>query len=200
MSMSMLALDVLTTLVAETAVHNNAAAPGQHHWDWFKLGSQYVNFIILFGGLAYLIRKPLQTFLETRRENMAGQLREAQAKQAEAERRLAEYGQKLDRLEDEIARVVSSFEAQGEADRQRLVQEGDKAVERLVREVDFTIRQESIKATKDIRDAGVQATLAMAEKLIVERITDSDRRRLADEYITQVLPTSSTVPPKGPAS
>lgn len=176
-----------------------AAGGGDGHWDPFKLASQYINFFILFGGLAYLLKKPLQTFLEMRRENMAGQLREAQEKQAEAERRLAEYAQKLGRLEDEIARVVKSFEAQGEADRQRMVMEADKAVERLVREVDFTIRQESVKATKEIREASVQATLVMAEKLITERITDSDRRRLADEYIAQVLP-NSTVPPKGPAS
>lgn len=193
MSMTQLTLDVLNLIVAE-------APAGGGGWNKFKIISQYINFFILFGGIAFLVRKPLQTFLEMRRENMAGQLREAQAKQAEAERRLAEYGQKLENLEAEIGRVVKSFEAQGEADRQRLVVEADKAIERLVREVDFTIRQESVKATKEIREAGVQATLTLAEKLIVERITDSDRRRLADEYIAQVLPSSSTIPPKGPAS
>ncbi len=193
MSTTTLALDTLSLLVA-------AGGGGDGSFNLFSLVSQYVNFFILFGGIAFLVKKPLQTFLETRREDMAGKLREAQQKQAEAERRLAEYGQKLEHLEEEIGRVVKSFEAQGEADRLRLVQEADKAVERLVREVDFTIRQESVKATKEIRDAGVTATLAMAEKLIAERITDSDRRRLADEYIAQVLPTPTTVPPKGPAS
>lgn len=179
-----------------------AAEGGGGHetgWNVPLLAAQYVNFIILFGGIYVLVRKPLQTFLETRRENMAAQLRVAQEKQAEAEKRLAEYAQKLDHLEEEIARVVKSFEAQGEADRQRMLQDGDRAVERLQREVDFTIRQEAAKATKEIREAGVAATLALAEKLITERITDSDRRRLADEYVAQLSP-GSIAPPKGPVS
>jgi len=186
-------MSFLHLLAAEAPAHG-----GEAHWDMFQLVSQYVNFVILFGGIALLVRKPLQTFLEMRRENMAGQLRIAQERQAEAERKLAEYASKLDRLEEEIGRVVKSFEAQGEADRQRMVIDADRAVERLVREADFTIRQESIKATKEIREAGVEATLAIAEKLIAERITDSDRRRLADEYVSQVQPqTNSMAPPKG---
>lgn len=175
------------------------AAGGGEGWNLWKLGSQFLNFFILFGGIYVLVRKPLQTYLEQRREDMASKLREAQEKQAQAEKRLAEYASKLEHLEEEIARVVKSFEAQGEADKQRMLQDGDRAVERLSREVDFTIRQEVAKATKEIREAGVEATVKMAEKLISERITDSDRRRLADEYVAQVNP-GSIAPPKGPAS
>lgn len=194
------------TFLSLVMAAGGADGHAEGHWDMFKLVSQYLNFFILFGFIAFVVRKPLMMFLEQRRENMAGQLRIAQEKQAQAEKRLAEYASKLEHLEEEIGRVVKSFEAQGEADRQRMIQDADRAAERLVREVDFTIRQESIKATKAIREAGVQATLAMAEKLIVERITDSDRRRLADEYVAQVNPSTMTPgplsmpPPKGPSS
>lgn len=93
---------------------------------------------------------------------------------------------KLKNLESEIEAIVKSHEAQGEADRQRLKDETEKSIERLLREVDFTIHQESLKAQKDIRAAAVGATLEMAEELVKNRITDADRRRLADEYITRI--------------
>src|SRR5688500_18607354 len=134
----------LLLLIAEAAHDGDHGAV-----NWFSLGSQLFNFVLFFGFLAYLLRRPLAAFLETRRENMAHQLREAQEKTAEAERKLTEYAHRLDNLEDEVGRIVKSFEAQGTADRDRLRQDADKAIERLVREVDFTIRQESLKAQRE---------------------------------------------------
>jgi F-type H+-transporting ATPase subunit b len=174
----------------------HGAGHGHGEVNWFSLGSQVFNFVIFFGFLAYVLKQPLKSFLETRRETMAVQLREAETKQAEADKKLSEYGYKLDHLEDEVSRIVSSFEAQGKADQERLRADTDRAIERLVREVDFTIKQEALKAQKEIREAGVRATLAIAEKIVIERITDADRRRLADEYIAKITPPLTSLQPK----
>ena len=96
-------------------------------------------------------------------------------------------------MEQEVRQIVESYEQQGEADKQRLSEDADKAVDRLMREADFTIRQESLKAQREIRSAAVQTTLEMAEALVLERITDSDQRRLADEYIGSVESNSNGV-------
>lgn len=168
--------------------HGAEAHGGAHHGevDKFQLGSTIVNFI-LFVVIIYLAaKKQVLQGLVSRREAMAVQLREAKAKQEEADKRLAEYAHKLDHLEEEVSRIVQSFEAQGQADKERMKEEADKAIDRLVREVDFTIRQETLKAQKEIRESAVSTTLSLAENLVRERITDSDRRRLADDYIVHV--------------
>ena len=178
--------DLLPMLIAA-----EEAAGGHHesHFAWFELISTFVNFIVFAAIIGYAVRKPLAEFLVARREGMAAQLREAKRKQEEADRRLAEYADKLEHLEDEVARIVRSFEAQGEADRERLKEDADKAIDRLVRETDFTIRQETLKAQKAIRETAVASTLELAETLVKDRITDADRRRLADEYIHHVEQT-----------
>lgn len=163
------------------------------HWNYTELAGQFVNFFIFFGFLAVVLKKPIQIALETRRAQMEVKLKEAQEKTALAEQRLAEYAAKLQNLEAEVQRVVASFEAQGKTDRERIQQDSDKAIERLVREVDFTITQESLKARRDIREAAVRVTMEMAEKLVQDRITDSDRRRLADEYIGEVASTKTNL-------
>lgn len=168
---------------------NLLASGGEHAeggWDWFTLAGMFTNLILFVVFLVWVLKKPLQNFLGSRREDLAKQLEAARVKQEEAERRLAEYEHKLRNLEGEIEQIVKSHEAQGEADRQRLREETEKAIERLLREVDFTIHQESLKAQKAIRTAAVEATLDMAEQMVKERITDADRRRLADEYITRI--------------
>jgi F0F1-type ATP synthase membrane subunit b/b' len=155
-------------------------------FDVFEYVSTVTNFIIMFGFLAYVLKRPLTLFLEARRENMAEALREAKAKQAEAEKRLDEYGHKLDHLEEEVARIVTAYEKEAEADRERLKQDADRAIDRLVRETEFTIRQEARKAEKAIREAAVQATLETAEEIVKARITEADHRRLADTYIASL--------------
>jgi F-type H+-transporting ATPase subunit b len=162
------------------------AGGGDGSWDWYTLSGMFTNLLLFLGFMVWVLKKPLQTYLNDRRSGLAKQLEAAQAKQEEAERRLAEYDHKLKNLENEIAAIVESHEAQGEADRQRLREETEKAIERLMREADFTINQESLKAQKAIRSAAVNATLEMAEQLVQDRITDADRRRLADEYVARI--------------
>lgn len=160
--------------------------------NWIEIVAMTINF----GVLVYLVPKVVKALgpdrlgpkalLQQNRDALAAQLKEAEVKQAAAEARLEEYAKKLDNLEHEVAAIVESYEKQGEADKHRLEEDADKAIERLVREADFTIRQESLKAQREIRGAAVTTTLEMAESLVKDRITDADRRRLADEYIGSV--------------
>jgi F-type H+-transporting ATPase subunit b len=144
------------------------------------------NALLFFGFLAMKLKPHVSNGLIARRENMAKQLEEARAKQADAERRLDEYKTKLENLEAEVARIVKSYEAEAAADKQRLAEDTDRAIQRFVRETEFTINQEVKKAEKAIRDAAVSATLEAAEGLLKSKITADDRRRLADEYIREL--------------
>jgi len=164
---------------------------GDHAINWWEIVALTINFLVLFLWLVPKVLKGLTgrtpfEHLADRRENLARQLREAQLKQEEAERRLAEYAKKLENLEQEVATIVAGYEAQGDADRKRLEEDAERAIERLVRETDFTIRQESLKAQKAIRQTAIDTTLRMAESMVGDRITESDQRRLADEYIHAV--------------
>lgn len=160
---------------------------GEHHgFDAWVYFSTLTNFIVMFGFLAYVLKQPLASFLETRRENMASKLREAKEKQADAEKRIAEYKHRLDHLEDEVQRIVTSYEKEGEADRERMKADTERAIERMVREADFTLKQEVRKAEKAIREAAASATLEAAESMVKERITDADQRRLVDTYISNM--------------
>ncbi|MCB9646993.1 MAG: ATP synthase F0 subunit B [Deltaproteobacteria bacterium] len=173
-------------LMAAAGAEHGAAAHGEEHISWWVIGSMFTNFILFFGFLFVKLRRPVVDALAERRTNMAKKLEEAQAKQREAEAQLAEYKAKLANLEAEVAQVVASYEATAKAEVERMRQDNDKAIERLSRESDFTIQQEMRKAEKLIREAAVRATLEAAESLIKERITDADRRRLVDQYISNL--------------
>lgn len=169
-----------TTLVGATG--------GEHEGgiNWWVLGSMITNAILFFGFLGIKLSPIVSEGLKSRRENMAKQLEDARAKQAEAEKRLEEYKEKLDNLEAEVEGIVASYQKEAEADKKRMAEDTEKAVQRLVRETEFTISQETKKAEKVIRDAAIAATIETAEKMLEDKISSDDRRRLADEYIANL--------------
>ena len=162
-----------------------AGAEGAHHGvDWLFVASLFTNFLLFFGFLFWLVAPMVSRGLENRRASMAVELDEAQAKQAAAEARLAEYQAKLDNLENEVARVVQAYEREAMADRERIKAETEKALSRLARETDFTIQQEMLKAQQLIRKSAVDATLDAAEKKIRSRLTKDDHARLTSQYVS----------------
>jgi F-type H+-transporting ATPase subunit b len=177
----------LTNLVGLLAVSAGGGEHGAHAGiDWFKLGSMITNAVVFFGFLAYKLSPAVRDGLRNRRATMEKALEEARRKSAEAEARAVEYERKMQNLEAEVERIVKSYEAEAQADRAKMEAETERAVERLARESEFTVRQELRKAERMIREAAVSATLEIAEQSVRTRITDADRRRLADQYISNL--------------
>jgi len=81
-----------------------------------------VNFVILFGGLGYVLYKPIRAILAGRGEEARRKLEGAQAKTLEAEKRLAEAHERLSGLEAELQALRKSAEEQGRAEQERIRQ------------------------------------------------------------------------------
>ena len=65
-----------------------------------------VNFIILFGGLTYLLYKPIRRFLEKRGQDIQSSLEEAADSRKDAEHKLKEIETRLAGLEKEIEKTL----------------------------------------------------------------------------------------------
>ncbi len=151
--------------------------------NWLEIISLVANTVIFFGFLIWKIGPSVKTGLVSRRAQMAEQLEEARKKQEAAEAKAAEFAQKIENLEAEVQRIVKGYEAEAQADVERMKADTEKAIERLARENDNTIKQEVLKAEQLIRESAVTATLETAEKLVKDKVTDADHRRLTDLYV-----------------
>jgi len=163
---------------------------GHAHINWLEIIALWGNFFILLFFLPKIIKSLTgatpKEHLQNQRNEMAQQLKDAEEKQAEAEKRLAEYAKKLGNLEREVKQIMAGYEAQAKADEEKAQTDAEQRIERLMRDADFTVNQESLKAQRAIRQAAIDATIELSESIISERITDADRRRLADEYISNL--------------
>src|SRR5260370_894207 len=80
-------------------------------WKW-------INFLILAGGLGYLMAKNAGRFFRTRTEEIQRGITEAMGLRQDAEKRASEIEQRLAAIETEIdqirAAVIAEFRAEGE--------------------------------------------------------------------------------------
>lgn len=85
--------------------------------DWFTVGAQIVNFLVLLALLKWLLFDRIVRAMDEREETIASRLEQAQQKQDEAERRSEELSAERRRLEEQRQQMLD--EAREEADRQR---------------------------------------------------------------------------------
>ena len=141
-----------------------------------------INFLILVGGLAYVLRKPLAAFFTSRSAALQKALDEGRKALEDSQAQLRAVEEKLQGLEAEIAAFKASAEREMEAERQRLQQtmaeEAARILESARAQTDTAVRG----AKLDLKNYAAQKAVTLAEELIRTRLDDAGRKRLVSQY------------------
>jgi len=142
-----------------------------------------VNFVVLFGALAFALSKPAKKYLTKRGRDIQAALDEAQAARKQAEAKLEEARIKLAALEGDMARLRSEAEAEGRAETSRIQDLAAKESQRIQaftqQEIDLQLKA-GLQELKEYT-AGLAASLAEAR--MKARLTPEDQAALIDKSI-----------------
>ena len=160
----------------------DSGAKGWTTTDWFRL----MNFTVLAIALVFLLRKPLSQALGARIKGIKDQLEDLEARKTEAEKQLAEYNEKLSRLEKESEKIVEDYIKQGYEAKARILKEAESAAEKLQIQARRNIEHEFKQAKLKLQEEIFETSLAKAEEIIKGKISGEDQDRLVDEYLRKV--------------
>jgi F-type H+-transporting ATPase subunit b len=163
--------------------HGEEGAKGWVATDTYRV----MNFGVLAAALVFLLRKPVKKALGARIEGIREQLQELEARKGEAEKQLAEYNEKLARLDQEAEQIVSNYIQQGKEAKARIIEEAKASAEKLEEQAKRAIEHEFKKAKEKLQAEVAEQSLAKAEELIQARITGDDQEKLVDEYLEKVV-------------
>ena len=142
-----------------------------------------INFIILVGGLGYVLRKPLAEFFRSRSAAIAKSLDEGRKAQEASQARLQEVEAKLSRLEAEIAAFKEAARRDMEADLARMQQAGAEEATRILEaaraQTDTAVRA----ARLELKSYAARKAVTLAEDLIRARLDDSGQKRLVTQFV-----------------
>lgn len=185
----MLLTTVCTLILVAAGATVLFAAEGGHGetetWTPMLQFARVINFLILFGLLYYLLRNPLSNFFSERKSQIQKDLEEAKQRREEAERTLKDYEQKLADMEQELDRMRSELKKAADAESEKIVANADRMAEGMVEAAKLAAEQEVRKAKSQLRNESVEMAVQMAEALIKEKITDEDRKRIVEDYLSK---------------
>jgi len=169
------------------------AAGGDDHGDghgkgWVATDTYRVmNFVVLVGGLFFLLRKPLAQALDTRIKGIQLQLQELEAKKAAAEKELAKYEAQIAQLSQESEKIIAEYIRQGNDAKAKILKEAEAAAIKLEEQAKRNIEHEFKTAKEKLQAEIIEKALEKAESRIKTSITPADQNLLIDEYLQKVV-------------
>ena len=150
--------------------------------DWFTVGAQALNFIILVWLLKRFLYKPILNAVDAREKRIAAELADADAKKAEAQTERDEFQQKNEQFDQQRAALLGKATAEANAERQRLLEDARKAADALSAKRQEALRSDASNLNQAIGRRIQQEVFAIARKALTDLATTSLEDRMSEVF------------------
>jgi F-type H+-transporting ATPase subunit b len=150
--------------------------------DWFTIGAQVVNFLILVWLLKRFLYKPIANAIDAREKRIATELADADAKKAEAQMERDEFQHKNEEFDRQRAALLGKATDEVKAERQRLLDEAQKAADALSARRQETLKNDARSLNQAISRRTRQEVFAIARKTLKDLATTSLEERLGEVF------------------
>jgi F-type H+-transporting ATPase subunit b len=167
-----------------------AAAEGEGGHDskeWIDLGKKTFDFIVLVGLLYWLLAAQIKEFFSGRRAEIKKTIEESVEKKTEAEKKYREYSEKIDKASVEIDGIFEMIKSQGITEKQKIIEDAEKAAKKMKEDARTRIEQELKGASDQLKAQAVQLSVQMAEEILKRSITAQDHEVMVKEYMDKVV-------------
>ena len=134
--------------------------------DWFTVGAQLLNFLVLAWLLKRFLYRPILDALDAREQRIAAELADADAKRAEADKERDEFRHKNEAFEQQRAALLSKATDEAKVERARLLDEARQAADALSTKRQETLRNEAHNLNQAISRRTQREVFAIARKAL----------------------------------
>jgi len=150
--------------------------------DWFTVGAQVLNFLILVWLMKRFLYKPIHAAIDKREKRIATEIADADKQKAEAQKERNEFQHKNEELDQQRAVLLSKATDEAKAERQRLLDEARQAADAMTAKRMETLRNEEHNLQQAISRRTEQEVFAIARKALTDLATTSLEERLGEVF------------------
>jgi len=150
--------------------------------DWFTVGAQVVNFLILVWLLKRFLYKPILNTIDSREKRIAAELADAYTKKIEAQKEFDEFQYKNEEFDKQRAALLSQATDEAKAERQRLLNEAREAADALSAQRQETLKIDARNLSKAISRRDPAGSICNRAKDADDLATTSLEERLAEVF------------------
>jgi len=145
-----------------------------------------VNFLILFGGLAFVLRKPVKAMLAKRSADIGEAIRQAEEARAGAEAKAGESRAKLSGLEEEVRRLKTAAEEEGRRESERIARAAGAEADRIKKFARQEVGEQARRGVLELKAYAAARATDLARERIRKRLTADAQADLIDKSIDRL--------------
>lgn len=149
-------------------------------------GWRVMNFVALMIILIKFLKQPLVNALAARRQGIADQFEGLNERRAEVEKNYQKCEARLGQIDQEVNRIIENAKAQGETEKERIIEDANRAAEDIKRKAEMSIQFEMSASRQKLQNDMAEATAKMAEALIRKNLQESDQNKIVEDYLEKV--------------
>jgi F-type H+-transporting ATPase subunit b len=146
--------------------------------NWFTVGAQALNFLILVGLLKHFLYKPILTAIDAREKRIAGELADAATKKTEAQQERDEFQQKNQAIDQQRAELLSKATDEANAERARLMDDAHQAADAMSAKRTEALKRQAQSLNQAISRRTQQELFAVARKALTDLANTSLEERV----------------------
>ncbi|SPE20766.1 ATP synthase subunit b [Burkholderiales bacterium] len=148
--------------------------------DWFTVGAQALNFLILVWLLKRYLYQPILDAVDAREKRIAAQTADAIAKRAQAQQERDELLRKNEEFAQQRGALLSAAADEASAERQRLLDEARRAAEALLAQRRQALEREARELDQSVLRRTREEVFAIARKALVDLAGASLEERMCE--------------------
>lgn len=145
-----------------------------------------INFLALLWILNKILFQPLIKRTRDKHDTVKSEIDKATSAREEAEGVLAEYRDKLDKLDGEIGALMKDAKERAEADRKRIIEDAEREAEQIKASAKAAAEREAASRKRQLEAEIIDRAVERAEALLRTKITPADQRGMVDRYVDQL--------------
>ena len=181
-----LVLLLSSVLISGSIAFAQAEGEEQHEESPWATVFKWGNAVLLFGGLAFLLRKPAAEFFETRKNQITSGLERAREAQTSANARMDEIEQRLATVASDVAALRSEAEREAAAERDKILAEAKREVDRIVEQSRQEIERVARSIEREIKEGIADSVVEGAGKTLQTQMTEDDQKRVVVRFIKKL--------------
>lgn len=174
---------------SEAGGHGAPAGPtfwGVPTAKWWDLLWRTLNFAVLIIVLVKVLSKPIANGLRARQQSIKEKFTDLEERRAEAEKAYQNFEDKLASIDQEVSDIIKAAVAQGEAEKERIIEEANRTAQDIRRQAEMAIQHELTQAKLQLREEIAGQAVMMAEELIRKNLQEADQVKLIEDYLAKV--------------
>jgi F-type H+-transporting ATPase subunit b len=154
--------------------------------DWFTVGAQIVNFLILMALLKYFLYDRITGAMDAREEKINSRLEEADRKEKEAQERVEALDEEKNKMAEKRDQLMAEAKEQAESKHKQWEQDARNEVEDLRQRWKDALARQKDSFARDLRQSVVEQVYGVCRRALEDLADVSLEERIVDTFISRI--------------